>query len=38
MKVTGRTLVLRHSFANPMWWGYHFVLVGYHTRYNGVRY
>lgn len=33
-----RALILRHSFSNPMWWGMHFSLVGYHMRYNGVRY
>jgi hypothetical protein len=33
-----RALVLRHSFANPMWWGVHFSLVGYLMRFNGVKY
>jgi hypothetical protein len=33
-----RALILRHSFANPLWWGLQFHLVGYHMRFNGVRY
>jgi len=32
-------LVLRHSFANPVWWTYQlYVLTWYHSTYNGVRY
>jgi hypothetical protein len=31
-------VVLRHSFANPIWWSYHlFARVQYHTA-KGVRY
>jgi hypothetical protein len=34
-----RALILRHSFSNPWWWGYHlYALPWYHMRYNGVRY
>jgi hypothetical protein len=30
-------VIVRHSFANPMWWSYQWALVWYHER-NGVRY
>jgi hypothetical protein len=33
-----RALILRWSPANPYWWGVQFALVGYHMRYNAVRY
>ena len=33
-----RSLVLRHSFANPFWWSYQWSLVWWHTTCNGVRY
>lgn len=31
------SLVLRHSFANPVWWDYHRARWAYHTSL-GVRY
>ena len=30
-------MIVRHSFANPLWWSVHRALWGWHSK-NGVRY
>jgi hypothetical protein len=31
-------MIVRHSFANPWWWGMHRALYFWHAEHNGVRY